>query len=180
MTFELQNWIFLSFDYSFLKVFLNNVMRIKSVIMEFVAIAKFVESCLEWESPVRSVTAFIAYLAIVYYFQVLDWKTLILSFCFNGSKKNIDFYLTPCFYQGKYCARFPIMACKWKRKVWENGWRARQSSYWFLALTLGVVVGHQVGQKVSQDLKTTRNFSQGHGENLMILLPRFLQSCYTD
>ena len=53
------------------QVFLNNVMRIKSVIMEFVAIGKFVESCLEWESPVRSVTAFISFLAIVYYFQVL-------------------------------------------------------------------------------------------------------------
>ena len=60
---------------------MNNVMRIKSVIMEFVAIAKFVESCLEWESPVRSVTAFIAYLAIVYYFQVLPHKKLILSCC---------------------------------------------------------------------------------------------------
>ena len=31
------------------------------------------------------------------------------------------------------------------------------------------MVGHQVGQKGSQDLKTTQNFSQGHGKNLMIL-----------
>ena len=58
------------FFYHVTQVFLNNVMRIKSVIMEFVAIGKFVESCLEWESPVRSVTAFVSFLAIVYYMQV--------------------------------------------------------------------------------------------------------------
>ena len=76
----------LSYDYVLsLQVFLNNVMRIKSVIMEFVAIAKFVESCLEWESPVRSVTAFIAYLAIVYYFQVLLGKPTTLFYSFSLS-----------------------------------------------------------------------------------------------
>ena len=51
------------------QVFLNNVMRIKAVIMEFVNLGKFVESCLEWESPVRSLAAFVSFLAIVYSFQ---------------------------------------------------------------------------------------------------------------
>lgn len=35
------------------QIFLNNVMRIKAVIVEFVRLGKFIESCLEWEHPVR-------------------------------------------------------------------------------------------------------------------------------
>ena len=51
------------------QVFLNNVMRIKNIIMEFVEIGKFVESCLEWESPVRTIVVFIAYILTCYYCQ---------------------------------------------------------------------------------------------------------------
>lgn len=51
------------------QVFYNNVMRIKSVIMEFVNLGKFVESCLEWEYPVRSFFAFVSFLTITYFFQ---------------------------------------------------------------------------------------------------------------
>ena len=51
------------------QIFLNNVMRIKAIIMEFVNMGKFVESCLEWEHPIRSVVAFIAFLIITYFFQ---------------------------------------------------------------------------------------------------------------
>ncbi len=51
------------------QIFLNNVMRLKAIIMEFVALGKFVESCLEWEHPVRSVIAFAAFLTITYFFQ---------------------------------------------------------------------------------------------------------------
>ena len=37
--------------------------------MEFVTMGKFVESCLEWEHPIRSVIAFVAFLVITYFFQ---------------------------------------------------------------------------------------------------------------
>ena len=42
----------------------------------------------------------------------------------------------------------------------------RHSSYWFLAFTLGVWVGHQV--EGLQYFKTTGTFGQGLGENPMI------------
>lgn len=59
-------------------VFVNNVMRIKAVIMEFVNLVKFVESCLEWESPVRSTVAFISFLTITYYFQPYMFPVALL------------------------------------------------------------------------------------------------------
>ena len=59
-------------------VFVNNVMRIKAVIMEFVNLAKFVESCLEWENPVRSTIAFISFLTITYYFQPYMFPVALL------------------------------------------------------------------------------------------------------
>ena len=54
------------------QVFVNNVMRIKAVIMEFVAVGKFIESCLEWEHPVQSALAFAAFMAGTWYFQVSE------------------------------------------------------------------------------------------------------------
>ena len=59
-------------------VFVNNVMRIKAVIMEFVSLVKFIESCLEWESPVRSTIAFISFLTITYYFQPYMFPVALL------------------------------------------------------------------------------------------------------
>ena len=59
-------------------VFVNNVMRIKAVIMEFVSLAKFVESCLEWESPARSTIAFISFLTITYYFEPYMFPVALL------------------------------------------------------------------------------------------------------
>ena len=59
-------------------VFVNNVMRIKAVIMEFVNLVKFVESCLEWESPVRSTIAFISFMTITYYFQPYMFPVALL------------------------------------------------------------------------------------------------------
>ena len=59
-------------------VFVNNVMRIKAVIMEFVNLAKFVESCLEWENPVRSTISFISFLTITYYFQPYMFPVALL------------------------------------------------------------------------------------------------------
>ena len=59
-------------------VFVNNVMRIKAIIMEFVNLAKFIVSCLEWESPVRSTVAFISFMTITYYFQPYMFPVALL------------------------------------------------------------------------------------------------------
>jgi len=52
------------------QIFLRNVMRVKAVVMEFVSLGKFVESCLEWEHPFRSAIAFVCFMTISYFFQV--------------------------------------------------------------------------------------------------------------
>ena len=52
-----------------LQIFLNNVMRIKAIIMEFVTFGKFVESVLEWERPLVTVVVFVAFVTLTYYFQ---------------------------------------------------------------------------------------------------------------
>uniref|UniRef100_A0A0K2T164 C2 domain-containing protein n=1 Tax=Lepeophtheirus salmonis TaxID=72036 RepID=A0A0K2T164_LEPSM len=51
------------------QVFLNNVMRIKGFIMEFVNLGVACQNILEWESPFRTILAFIAFTTITYYFQ---------------------------------------------------------------------------------------------------------------
>ncbi len=48
-------------------MFLRNVMRIKAIIMEFVSLGKFVESCLEWEHPIRSAVAFACFMTVTYF-----------------------------------------------------------------------------------------------------------------
>ena len=63
------------------QVFLNNVMRIKNIIMEFVEIGKFVENVLEWESPVRTILVFIAYILTCYYCQTF-WIPIALLVLF--------------------------------------------------------------------------------------------------
>ncbi|XP_023330904.1 multiple C2 and transmembrane domain-containing protein isoform X2 [Eurytemora carolleeae] len=51
------------------QVFINNVMRIKAVILEIVDFGVFIQSCLEWESTSRSIIAFITFMTISYYFE---------------------------------------------------------------------------------------------------------------
>ncbi len=46
---------------------MRNVMRIKAIIMEFVSLGKFVESCLEWEHPIRSAVAFACFMTVTYF-----------------------------------------------------------------------------------------------------------------
>ena len=63
------------------QVFLNNVMRIKAIIMEFVDMASFVESCLEWESPFRSIVAFVVYIVTASYCEPY-WVPIFLLLVF--------------------------------------------------------------------------------------------------
>jgi hypothetical protein len=44
-------------------------MRIKSIIMEFVSMGKFVESVLEWERPLVTVFSFVVFVTLTYYCQ---------------------------------------------------------------------------------------------------------------
>ena len=53
----------------FLQIFLNNVMRIKAIIMEFVSMGKFVESVLEWKRPLVTIVVFVGFVTLTYYFQ---------------------------------------------------------------------------------------------------------------
>ena len=66
-------------------IFVNNVMRIKAVIMDILDFCNFIKSCLEWESPARffscfllflllilltrSITAFVFFMTITWYFE---------------------------------------------------------------------------------------------------------------
>ncbi|CAG0900950.1 unnamed protein product [Darwinula stevensoni] len=50
-------------------VFLRNVTRLRDIAMSFVETSKFVGSCLEWESPSRSISAFIVFLVVTYFFE---------------------------------------------------------------------------------------------------------------
>ena len=51
------------------QIFLNNVMRIKAIIMEFVSLGKFVESVLEWEKPLVTIVMFVVFVTLTYYCQ---------------------------------------------------------------------------------------------------------------
>ena len=51
------------------QIFINNVMRIKAVIMDVINFGQFVQSCLEWESTPRSIVAFFIFMTISYCFE---------------------------------------------------------------------------------------------------------------
>ena len=51
------------------QVFVNNVMRIKEVILSVLDFVGFIKSCLEWEDVPRSVIAFIIFMTVTYYFE---------------------------------------------------------------------------------------------------------------
>ena len=60
---------------------MNNVMRIKAIIMEFVDLAKYIENLLEWESPARTILAFIVYIVTCYYCEPF-WIPIFLLLIF--------------------------------------------------------------------------------------------------
>ena len=65
-------------------VFLKNVMRIKTIIMEFVDVVKFIESLLEWESPWRTILAFVIW-TVGCIFAEPFWAPIILLVIFFRS-----------------------------------------------------------------------------------------------
>jgi len=52
------------------QVFVNNVVRVKEMIMFFIDFANYIQSCWEWDSPVRSCVAFAVFLIVTYHFEL--------------------------------------------------------------------------------------------------------------
>ncbi|XP_063988130.1 multiple C2 and transmembrane domain-containing protein isoform X2 [Diachasmimorpha longicaudata] len=67
------------------QLFLRNVMRLKSVIIFFIDLGKYIQSCWEWESKTRSVVALVLFILGCYYFE--PWMIpaaallIILKYC---------------------------------------------------------------------------------------------------
>ncbi|XP_020291510.1 multiple C2 and transmembrane domain-containing protein 1, partial [Pseudomyrmex gracilis] len=51
------------------QVFLRNVLRLKAIIVIFIDIGKYVQSCWEWESKMRSIVALVIFILGCYYFE---------------------------------------------------------------------------------------------------------------
>ncbi|XP_015119565.1 multiple C2 and transmembrane domain-containing protein isoform X3 [Diachasma alloeum] len=51
------------------QLFLRNVLRLKAVIMFFIDLGKYIQSCWEWESKTRSVVALVLFILGCYYFE---------------------------------------------------------------------------------------------------------------
>lgn len=51
------------------QVFLRNVLRLKAIILIFIELGKYIQSCWEWESKPRSVIALIIFVLGCYYFE---------------------------------------------------------------------------------------------------------------
>ncbi|XP_032671978.1 multiple C2 and transmembrane domain-containing protein isoform X2 [Odontomachus brunneus] len=51
------------------QVFLRNVLRLKAIIVIFIDIGKYIQSCWEWESKMRSVFALVIFIFGCYYFE---------------------------------------------------------------------------------------------------------------
>ncbi|XP_064543948.1 multiple C2 and transmembrane domain-containing protein isoform X2 [Drosophila montana] len=49
------------------QLFLRNVNRLKQIIMDILEAARYVQSCFEWESPVRSMIAFVLWIVACFY-----------------------------------------------------------------------------------------------------------------
>ncbi|KAG7189851.1 hypothetical protein KM043_017504 [Ampulex compressa] len=51
------------------QVFLRNVLRLKAIIVIFIDIGKYIQSCWEWENKMRSIIALILFILGCYYFE---------------------------------------------------------------------------------------------------------------
>ncbi|XP_031826652.1 multiple C2 domain and transmembrane region protein isoform X3 [Nomia melanderi] len=51
------------------QVFLRNVLRLKAIIIIFIDIGKYIQSCWEWESKMRSIIALVFFVVVCYYFE---------------------------------------------------------------------------------------------------------------
>ncbi|KAK0093353.1 hypothetical protein PV326_013754 [Microctonus aethiopoides] len=67
------------------QLFLRNVIRLRAIIMYFIDLGKYIQSCWEWESKTRSIVALVLFIVGCYYFEpyMLPMAALliILKYC---------------------------------------------------------------------------------------------------
>lgn len=62
----------------------SNFMRAKAQVMMIVELLRYIKSCFQWESKLRSINAFILFLVITYHFELWMLPLALLAvFCFN-------------------------------------------------------------------------------------------------
>ncbi|XP_023235699.1 multiple C2 and transmembrane domain-containing protein 2-like [Centruroides sculpturatus] len=76
--------ILLEMDIIYNPIFMRNVNRVKMMVMDFVEIAKFLNSCFQWESTVRSVISFVVFLVITYTFELYMLPIALLLIFFKN------------------------------------------------------------------------------------------------
>lgn len=60
------------------QLFLRNVQRLKAIVMYFLEWGRFIQSCFEWESPVRSLVAFIFWICGCIWFDISTVPAIVL------------------------------------------------------------------------------------------------------
>jgi len=55
-------------------------MRIKTVVMDIIQLGKFIESCWEWDSTLRSIIAFVVFLLVTWYFEPFVLPLMLLFY----------------------------------------------------------------------------------------------------
>ncbi|KAH3839143.1 hypothetical protein DPMN_112567, partial [Dreissena polymorpha] len=82
-----------------ISVMKRNIDRVTSIISTFIEGGKFINSCFNWDSPIRSLTAFLVFLVIVWIFEpymlpltlvVLLLKNILMSSIQNTYSKDPD------------------------------------------------------------------------------------------
>ena len=67
------------------QVFLRNVLRLKAIIVFFIDMGKYIQSCWEWESKTRSIVALVLFVLGCYYFEPWMLPTaalaILLKYC---------------------------------------------------------------------------------------------------
>ncbi|CAM6031378.1 unnamed protein product, partial [Sphagnum compactum] len=62
------------------QLFMRNVARLKAIIMFFIEVGQFIQSCLEWESPLRSLTALIFWVCGCIWFDISTIPAVLLLY----------------------------------------------------------------------------------------------------
>lgn len=75
---------------------MRNAIRLKNVCMEILEWSQYLNSCIQWESPTRSLVAFIFFLSFVYFFELyMVPQLLLLLLLKNFFWLKIETYFNP-------------------------------------------------------------------------------------
>ncbi|XP_011313469.1 multiple C2 and transmembrane domain-containing protein 1 isoform X2 [Fopius arisanus] len=90
------------------QLFLRNVLRLKAVIMFFIDLGKYIQSCWEWESKTRSIVALVLFVLGCYYFE--PWMIpaaallIILKYCLvsllTADAKSLSYHSVSSYQDG--------------------------------------------------------------------------------